>query len=654
MSQSLPQQASLRQLQIQAKELAKQVKGAEPEALDRLRRHAPRFADLQDSAIAATAQLSDAQLVIAREYGFESWPKLHAHLDKVTLHRLAEAVKHGTLPEVRALLRQNPKLVDLDMAENDEHRVLHFAVLRRDEAVVRLLVEAGADPHKGVYPHRDATTALMMARDREFAEIVRAIEEEEQLRREELSCPNATVSPAQDELAAQIRRGEHVAAIARLNRDHNLIKACDREGATVLHLACQEAALPVIDWLLEHHADTRKKNLKGWTPLEGAVVRINWKERRRCDAFPEFAVKLLGAGARMTPLVAAALGDLNALRRFHDDAPEELLALHALGFGGPLSTAVLFGKPEAVKLLLDLGLDPNERHTLPNLEEEITSAGKPLWLAAAFGEYEIARMLLDAGAEPLAQVYASGSPFTRAYCAQDRPMMDLLAAFGGHPEPLEIGAQRDVAAAVRLLKTDSSPKTVEDMLWGAAAGGSPEIVSLCLPKLGWALDEPRWFRILCHPLSLMNHAPHSQHPELFDRSTYPECLRLIVRHGVSVNVQTAKGETMMHSIVAAGRIWGREVMTDAERLDFARILLEASPDLTLRDQLLKSTPLGWACRWGRGDLVRLLLAHGARPDEPEAEPWATPMAWATKKGHPAIVELLREAMSEGSSGNGHA
>ena len=60
-----------------------------------------------------------------------------------------------------------------------------------------------------------------------------------------------------------------------------------------------------------------------------------------------------------------------------------------------------------------------------------------------------------------------------------------------------------------------------------------------------------------------------------------------------------------------------------------------------RDQLLKSTPLGWACRWGRPALVQLYLSRGADAVEPDAEPWATPLAWATKGGHREIIELLR-------------
>ena len=41
--------------------------------------------------------------------------------------------------KVRTLLASRPELVATDRAENDEHRGLHYAVLRRDAAMVRLL-----------------------------------------------------------------------------------------------------------------------------------------------------------------------------------------------------------------------------------------------------------------------------------------------------------------------------------------------------------------------------------------------------------------------------------------------------------------------------------------------------------------------------------
>jgi ankyrin repeat protein len=98
------------------------------------------------------------------------------------------------------------------------------------------------------------------------------------------------------------------------------------------------------------------------------------------------------------------------------------------------------------------------------------------------------------------------------------------------------------------------------------------------------------------------------------------------------------GFTILH-IVTGGRVsW----MTAEEQLAFATALLDAGARLDLRDNLLKSTPLGWACRWGRVELVKLFLARGADPVEGDAEPWATPRAWAQKMRHEEVLAALRE------------
>jgi ankyrin repeat protein len=99
----------------------------------------------------------------------------------------------------------------------------------------------------------------------------------------------------------------------------------------------------------------------------------------------------------------------------------------------------------------------------------------------------------------------------------------------------------------------------------------------------------------------------------------------------------AFGLTILHSVAAS-----REHLTAEERAGFAAILLDAGAKLDVRDNLLKSTPLGWACRWGRIELVKLLLARDADALEPDAEAWATPRAWAEKMGHKAVLDLLQE------------
>jgi ankyrin repeat protein len=105
-------------------------------------------------------------------------------------------------------------------------------------------------------------------------------------------------------------------------------------------------------------------------------------------------------------------------------------------------------------------------------------------------------------------------------------------------------------------------------------------------------------------------------------------------HGVDPDVTGVGGHTTLHHLATP-------TAGDEHRITRATLLLDAGASLSKRDQLLKSTPLGWACRWGRIELVKLYLERGAEVVESDGELWATPLAWATKWGRGEIVELLR-------------
>jgi hypothetical protein len=70
----LPARPDLHHYKKEAKVLLGACRNANLTALDRLRRHHPR------SPEAASLKLADAQLVIAREHDFESWPKFAKHI----------------------------------------------------------------------------------------------------------------------------------------------------------------------------------------------------------------------------------------------------------------------------------------------------------------------------------------------------------------------------------------------------------------------------------------------------------------------------------------------------------------------------------------------------------------------------------------------
>ncbi len=74
----LPSTPNLDHLRRQAKDLLKELRAGTPDASARFRDHHPQPPDT------ANAQLSDAQLVLAREYGFASWPRLKQHVEQLT------------------------------------------------------------------------------------------------------------------------------------------------------------------------------------------------------------------------------------------------------------------------------------------------------------------------------------------------------------------------------------------------------------------------------------------------------------------------------------------------------------------------------------------------------------------------------------------
>ena len=62
----------------------------------------------------------------------------------------------------------------------------------------------------------------------------------------------------------------------------------------------------------------------------------------------------------------------------------------------------------------------------------------------------------------------------------------------------------------------------------------------------------------------------------------------------------------------------------------------------MRDEDIRSTPLGWAAKFNQVAMVELLLKCGAKPNLLDDPPWATPLAWATRRGHARIAALLTQ------------
>jgi ankyrin repeat protein len=517
--------------------------------------------------------------------------------------------------------------------------VLHRAVLQRNLELTRVLVQLGADARAGIWPHRDATSPYALAVDREYGEIVAAIESEEESRRAQLSQGVTASGTAIDALWRAIAEGRAADAIVLLEADPALIGACDLHGVTPLHLAAFKHDPALVGWLLDHGAspgalasrsDPRCDDLpkSGKTPLDFAAIVAGWApegsasfcyfmENVHVDParFYETARLLLAKGAALTPRAAVALGDCEAALRMHREGrlPNEIHIFR----GGLLGIAVRVNRLDMVAALLDLGLDPNE-------SDGGESSGMPLWFASMCGRHEIAELLLSRGADVDAVVCACGDSMGRA---EDEKMKALLRKHGAR---LTVESVTDKETAQAILDgtvtaycldgaESLTPKQAAEFL----CGGDPEFIRMCLPHITRKRDDPWWNSALM-------------------TANLPEGLNLVLDHGVDLDIPFAGGYTMLHHLATpvAGRS-GAFAPSKEEHCKRATMLLDAGASLTIRDSLLRATPLGWACRWGRVELARLYLERGADPVEADAEPWATPLAWATKRGHHEIVQLLR-------------
>lgn len=91
----LPEHPSLEQYKKQAKELYRSVGEAAPAAIERVRRHHPRLRNAGTGSLRAF-KLTDAQLILAREHGYESWPEFAKRIETLCIIRTLDDLRDPT------------------------------------------------------------------------------------------------------------------------------------------------------------------------------------------------------------------------------------------------------------------------------------------------------------------------------------------------------------------------------------------------------------------------------------------------------------------------------------------------------------------------------------------------------------------------------
>ncbi|MGD0567549.1 MAG: ankyrin repeat domain-containing protein [Candidatus Sulfotelmatobacter sp.] len=173
----LPSNPNLHHRKYQAKDLLQEHAAGDPSAAQRIREFHPRFTRATDAEIfAAPLKLSDAQLTIAREAGFQSWARLKRHIEKPTLtdqlnlphheriedpvfRRAVDLIDAGDAAGLRAYLKRHPKLVHQHVAFEGwnyfhnptllefiaENPVRHGKLPANVVEVAKVLLDAGAE-----------------------------------------------------------------------------------------------------------------------------------------------------------------------------------------------------------------------------------------------------------------------------------------------------------------------------------------------------------------------------------------------------------------------------------------------------------------------------------------------------------------------------
>ena len=145
-SRGLPPRPHLDVPKRLARELLAAWRSGQRDALDRIRRQHPKFEHADDAAVAAGPfRLSDAQLVIAREYGLKHWTELKQRIGANTLARaLAAAIRADDGAAAAEIVRTEPPLLHIPLVSgNWGPPMSHAANLGRLE-IVKAMAALGA------------------------------------------------------------------------------------------------------------------------------------------------------------------------------------------------------------------------------------------------------------------------------------------------------------------------------------------------------------------------------------------------------------------------------------------------------------------------------------------------------------------------------
>lgn len=508
---------------------------------------------------------------------------------------MLSASRDGDLERVKRLASHRP---ELNHCEYNYTPPIHFAVREGHLDIVRYLLEQGADPAYRTYPFQDSL--LTMAQDRGYHEIANILLNTLSKRFPVMEGLSEFLEAAQKGDADRIRFD--------LSRNPQLALVSNETGETALHQAARGGHPEIMKVLLDAGAAPDAMRSDGIRPINCVVDRGS----KPAPLAGVLAGMLLARGAEYNIYLAAALGDdhyvREALRRDPNSANFEDSSHRR-----PISAAARRNDFEMVKLLLEHGANPS-------LPEEGAPLGQALWNAVYQRQHEMVKLLLEYGANPNTAPESSGSALFQA--RKDPELTRLLLEYGAvdttgdldHFHTLVednklVEVEQIIAANPELLR-QASAFWGEGILCGPARDGKREMLALLIRYGARVPDVTKWGRYY-----------YFKHYEI---------AAFLLHHGMNPNHMNWQHVTLLHDMAQEG---------DVEK---ASLLLDYGAAMNSVDEEYRSTPLGFAARWGHKEMVAMLLERGADPNKSGA-PWSTPLAWAQVKGHSHIEDELRRA-----------
>lgn len=286
----LPERPNLDHLRNQARTLLRERLAADAVATK-------RFTALGIES--AEPKLADALHVIAREYGFHTWPalKLHIELNSTdAIEALIAAIKANDAQLVRQVLTRNPSLKvrinePLPNYGFDEPPILS-AVHKQNRDMIDALLDFGANINErsrwwaGSFGVLDFASADLSSY---------------------LISRGATV-----DIHSAARLGMIEVVRELLSSDPRLVHARGGDGQLPLHFA---ATVDIAALLLDHGAEIDAQDIDHEsTALQYMVCHQPYRH--------DVAKFLISRGARVDILAASAIGDLGLVERILNDDPE--------------------------------------------------------------------------------------------------------------------------------------------------------------------------------------------------------------------------------------------------------------------------------------------------------------------------------------------